>query len=354
MSSNSSVPGNSSSIAVFDELKKLGLSPQRLASAQAFCNAFFSRMSSSDGELHAPAQWAVIVASLLDFMQQRRPGQTLVRVLNPKEAHGGRSLLQIVTDDMPFLVDSTSMVLAHRQTVHAAIHPVLGVVRTTSGELTGMTERAEAGQGATLESIMHFEIDRVQDADRAALVEAVEAALDDVRAAVGDWEPMRGKASAIAQDLPQRQLPIGSAAVAEASEFLRWLTADNFTFLGYREYEVLEEGGEPMLRAVASSGLGILRNDARTMAPRSLQSLVATALPQSGATDAIILTKTNARSDVHRAGYMDYVGVLKFDAAGKPVAEQRFLGLFSSNAYMARPQDVPLLRHRVAAVLARS
>jgi glutamate dehydrogenase len=356
MSPNSPVSGNSPSVAVFDELKKLGLSPQRLASAQAFCNAFFSRMSSSDAELHAPTQWAVIVASLLDFMQQRRPGQTLVRVLNPKEAHGGRSLLQVVTDDMPFLVDSTSMILAHRQAVHAAIHPVLGVVRSASGELTEMTEGADAGKGAKLESIMHFEIDRVQDADRAALVEAVETALDDVRAAVGDWELMREKALAIAADLPQRQLPAGSSATAvtEASDFLRWLTADNFTFLGYREYEVIQDRGEPMLRAIASSGLGILRNDARTMAPRSLQSLVATALPQSGATDAIILTKTNARSDVHRAGYMDYVGVLKFDAAGKPVAEQRILGLFSSNAYMARPQDVPLLRHRVAEVLARS
>ncbi|MBN8713041.1 MAG: NAD-glutamate dehydrogenase [Xanthomonadales bacterium] len=354
MSPNSAVSDNSSSIAVFDELKKLGLSPQRLAAAQVFCNAFFSRMSSSDAELHASAQWAVIIASLLDFMQQRQSGQTLVRVLNPKEAHGGRSLLQVVTDDMPFLVDSTSMVLANRYTVHAAIHPVLGVVRAASGEVTGMAEGMGGNQDAALESIMHFEIDRVQDTDRAALVDAVEVALDDVRAAVRDWEPMREKALAIAMDLPERKLPIAAAEMTEASEFLRWLTADNFTFLGFREYEVTQDGGEAMLRAIASSGLGILRNDARTMAPRSLQSLVATELPQSGAVDTIILTKTNARSDVHRAGYMDYIGVLKFDAAGKPVAEQRFLGLFSSNAYMARPQDVPLLRHRVAAVLARS
>ncbi|WP_346950285.1 NAD-glutamate dehydrogenase, partial [Dyella sp.] len=92
----------------------------------------------------------------------------------------------------------------------------------------------------------------------------------------------------------------------------------------------------------------------RSMAPRSLRSMAASELPQSGSTDAIILTKTNARSHVHRQGHMDYVGVLRFDASGKPVAEQRFLGLFSSNAYMARPQDVPLVRQRVEAVMARS
>jgi len=338
---------------VFDELKKLGLSPQRLATAQVFCDAFFARVSGGDAELHTPAQWAVVIASLLDFMQQRQPTQTLVRVLNPKESHGGRSLLQIVTDDMPFLVDSTSMILAHHQVVHAAIHPVICVGRSPVGELLGMGKDA-AGPEGKLESVMHFEIDRVQDAERAALVEKVERALDDVRAAVRDWGAMRDKALAVAQELPQRHLPLSAARVEEASEFLKWLTADNFTFLGYREYEVTRDGGEAVLRAVASSGLGILRNDARTMTPRSLQSLAATGLPHSGATDTIILTKTNARSDVHRAGYMDYIGVLKFDAEGKPVAEQRFLGLFSSNAYMARPQDVPLLRHRVAAVLARS
>ena len=344
----------SPSSVVFDELKKIGLSPQRLSEAQVFCAAFFARIASSDTGLHTLAQWAVVISSLLDFMQQRQGAQALVRVLNPKEAHGGRSLLQIVTDDMPFLVDTVSMIVGQQLRIHAVIHPVVQVTRDGAGALSTLSASSEGEGGGALESIMHFEIDRVAESDQAALKSAVEAALDDVRAAVQDWRAMRDKALAIADDLPQRKLPLEAAAVAEASEFLRWLTADNFTFLGYREYEVAQADGERVLRAVASSGLGILRNSARTMAPRSLQSLAATDLPQSGATDAIILTKTNARSNVHRAGYMDYVGVLKFDAAGKPVAEERFLGLFSSNADMARPQDVPLVRHKVAAVLKRS
>jgi glutamate dehydrogenase len=109
-----------------------------------------------------------------------------------------------------------------------------------------------------------------------------------------------------------------------------------------------------VLRAQEGTGLGILHGGERSLAPRSLRTLAASQLPQSGATDAIILTKTNARSHVHRPGHMDYVGVLRFDASGRPVAEQRFLGLFTSSAYMARPQDVPLVRHKVEAVLARS
>ncbi len=342
------------SSAVLDELKKLGLSPQRLGAASVFCQVFFARIASSDAGLHTPPQWAVLVSSLLDFMWQRQPRQTLVRVLNPKEAHGGRSLLQIVTDDMPFLVDTVSMVVAHQWRTHAVIHPVLQIERAASGELLRLI--ADPGDGAAdqLESIMHFEIDRVADAEKASLAAAVLAALEDVRAAVTDWAAMRDKALAVAAELPQRSLLLDAAAVTEASEFMRWLAADNFTFLGYREYEVAQEDGERVLRAVGASGLGILRNTDRNMAPRSLKTLAATDLPQSGATDAVILTQTNARSNVHRAGYMDYVGVLKFDKAGQPVAEQRFLGLLSSNAYMARPQDVPLVRHKVAAVLQRS
>ena len=345
---------SSPSSAVLDELQKIGLSPQRSKEAAAFSEAFFSRMAKRDAGLHTPAQWAVMVSSLLDFMWQRHQGQALVRVLNPKEEREGRSLLQIVTDDMPFLVDTVSLVVGQQARIHAVIHPVVHVLRSASGELSSVTAEAEEVTPGPLESIMHFEIDRIADDQRAALQSAVEAALEDVREAVTDWAAMRDQALAIAADLPQRKLPLDSAAVNEASEFLRWLVADNFTFLGYREYEVVQEGGEHVLRAVEASGLGILRSTDRTIAPRSLRTLAATSLPQSGATDAVILTKTNARSIVHRAGYMDYIGVLKLDASGEPVAEQRFLGMFSSNADMARPQDVPLLRHKVAAVLQRS
>ena len=335
---------------VLDELKKGGMSPQRLNEAQVFCRDFFARIAGSDTDLHTPTQWAALVGGLLEFMQLRPIARASVRILNPVGTHAGRSLLQIVTDDMPFLVDTVSMIVSTKLQIHAVIHPVLKVVRDASGQLQSLGE-----DGGVPESVMHFEIDRVaDDAEQAQLKGQVEAALDDVRASVNDWAAMRDKALAIAADLPQRQLPLDAASVHEASEFMRWIADDNFTFLGYREYEVSDADGDRVLCSVESSGLGILRKNDRSMAPRSLRTLAASELPQSGATDAIILTKTNARSHVHRAGYMDYIGVLKFGANGRAVAEQRFLGLFSTNAYMARPQDVPLVRHKVEAVLARS
>ncbi|MEO8810256.1 MAG: NAD-glutamate dehydrogenase domain-containing protein [Rhodanobacter sp.] len=336
---------------VLAELKKGGFSPQRLAQAEVLCAAFFARVGASEVLLHTPMQWAALVGSLLEFMQQRPVGQAIVRVLSPADIHAGRSLLQIVTDDMPFLVDTVSMVVSDSAQIHAVIHPVVSVSRDDEGRLQGMGDAATGRP----ESVMHFEIDRAADAgEQEQLIAQVEAALDDVRAAVDDWPAMRDKALSIADDLLKRSMPLDADSVKEASDFMRWLAEDNFTFLGYREYEVTDTAGDRVLRSLESSGLGILRKTDHALAPRSLRSLAASELPQSGATDAIILTKTNARSQVHRPGYMDYVGVLRFADDGTAIAEQRFLGLFTSNSYMSRPQDVPLVRHKVEAVMARS
>lgn len=335
---------------VLAELKKGGFAPAQSDALRAFCEAFFARVGGGDAHLHTPGEWAALVGSLFELFQQRQSGRASVRVASPPQVHAGRSVLQIVTDDMPFLVDTVSMVVSGQLQIHAVIHPVVKASRDASGKLLALE-----GDGAKAESLMYFEIDRVADADeQTALVARITSALDDVRSAVDDWSEMRDKALAIAADLPTRKLPQGSDSVHEASEFLRWLAADNFMMLGYREYEVADADGDRVLRAIESSGLGILRTNERSLAPRSLRTLAATDLPHSGATEAIILTKTNARSHVHRPGYMDYVGVLQFDADGNAIAEQRFLGLFSSNAYMARPQDVPLVRHKVEAVMVRS
>ncbi|MBU6249238.1 MAG: NAD-glutamate dehydrogenase, partial [Xanthomonadaceae bacterium] len=320
---------------------------QRLQEAQFFIRAFFARLAAGDESLHTPAQWSELLLDLLGFVARRQPGRAAVRVINPADGHDGRSVVEVVTDDTPFLVDTVSMILSAEGPIHAVIHPVVKVRRDADGTLQSID--SDDGQP---ESVMHFEIDRLADGEpQSALKARIESALDDVRLAVRDWAAMRDQARAIAAALPARP-DLQPAAAAEAAEFLRWLADDNFTFLGYREYQVRQADGGEVLQSVEGSGLGILSGTERSLAPRSVSSLGAHGA--TAALEPVILTKTNARSQVHRPGHMDYVGVLRFDGGGKPVAEQRFLGMFSSNAYMARPQDVPLVRNKVEAVLARS
>jgi glutamate dehydrogenase len=334
------------------------LAGAELRHAQAFAGEFLRRVPGDELAARSTEEWASLVQDALDFVRQRRAGEAKVRVFNPAAAAqkgaASRTVVEVVTDDMPFLVDSVSIAVANAGlAIHSIIHPVLHVARDADGRLLGFEDAGSAA--GTAESVMHFEIDRLADAAQVErLQRAVADALDDVRASVSDWQAMRGRMLALADELPGRTMPIDAAGVAEAQSFLRWAADDNFTFLGYREYRVVESGGDEVLQAVEGSGLGILRGSERSVAPRSLRTLVAKDLPQSGSMDAIILTKTNARASVHRPGYMDYIGVLSFDANGVPVAEQRFLGLFTTNAYMARPQDVPLVRRKFETVMQRS
>ena len=325
-----------------------------LRDAQAFARGFLQRVPADEIAQHTVAEWSETVQGMFEFLHEREPGTPKVRVSNPLAGSArSRTVVDVVTDDMPFLVDSVGMAIAGMGLgIHSVIHPVFRVERA-GRRLAGLAAPDAERGGA--ESIMHFEVDRVVDpAEIERLQAAVAAALDDVRASVTDWQAMRTRALALADSLAAKNMPVDAAGVAEAQDFLRWVAADNFTFLGCREYAVVKSGGDEVLQAVEGSGLGILHGSERSLAPRSLRTLVAKDLPQSGSMDAIILTKTNARSRVHRPGYMDYIGVLGFDDKGVPVVEQRFLGLFTTNAYMARPQDVPLVRRKVEAVMQRS
>ncbi len=327
---------------IFDAIRKRA-GKARQDDATAFASAFYLRMIEDELPMHGADGWAALANDFLDFARSRKPGTPSVRLFNPTLAkHGWESphtVLQIVNDDMPFLVDSVTMALAERGVgVHVLGHPVVKIARDRSGKLTAV------GEGA-VESMMHLEIDRQSAADAADVETAIRTVLADVRGIVEDWPAMRQKMLDVTDDVGTRKMPISDEARQEAQAFLRWATDDHFTFLGYREYRVRKQGSEEVLAADADTGLGLLRGR-ETSQPRKLSTLAAHVTPQSGAADALILTKTNARATVHRPGYMDYIGVLSFDANGRAVAEQRFIGLYTSSAYTRRPWEIPLVRER--------
>ncbi|WP_298575284.1 NAD-glutamate dehydrogenase domain-containing protein [uncultured Luteimonas sp.] len=319
--------------------------------ASAFAGAFYRRMTEDELPVHDAEGWAALADDLLAFAHRRKPGTALVRLFNPaRDSHGWespRTVLQIVNDDMPFLVDSVTMALADAGVgVHVLGHPVIQIARDKAGRLVGV------GEGET-ESVMHLEIDRQTAEGMAAIEATVNQVLDDVRAIVRDWAAMREKMRQVATELADRQLPVDAAERAEAQEFLRWASSDHFTFFGYREYQLRREGGQELLVPVEGSGLGLLRGtgDGRG---RPLKSLAAHNVNAGGDGEVLVLTKTNARSTVHRPGYMDYIGVLGFDGQGRAVSEQRFLGLYTSGAYNRRPWDIPLVRERYEHVMSES
>ncbi|OGT57074.1 MAG: glutamate dehydrogenase [Gammaproteobacteria bacterium RIFCSPHIGHO2_12_FULL_63_22] len=331
---------------------KARVAADRQADLLAFAQAFYARVPAEELELRSSDAWAAIAISNREFAARRTPGAAKIRVFNPGPEDGfgtGHSVVQIVNDDMSFLVDSVGIALArHGLSSHGIVHPVFPVTRDSGGSLISV------GEGAA-ESLIHIDADRLPgEAEMAALEASIAAALADVRAAFGDWERMREQMLKIAGEFDSRIMPASDQTRAEAEDFLRWAADNHFTFLGYREYEVTQAGDTRALAAIPGTGLGIMRGKDDSAKPRPLAGLAASDLPPGATLDPLILTKTNARSTVHRPGYMDYIGVLKFDASGRAVAEQRFLGLYTSSAYNRRPWEIPLVRQRHEAVMAAS
>ncbi len=327
--------------------------PTRYNEATLFAGAFYARMNADEFETREMSAWAELAYGFFEFAQVRKPGQTLIRMFNPDPEQDGwesaHTVIQIVNDNMPFLVDSVGMVLANLGIgVHVLGHPVIRVQRDADGQMTTLGE----GQA---ESLMHIEINRQAGTDAFAhLQKEIEKVLEDVRICVADWAAMRERAVQSAEQLLQATTPLPAERVREASDFLRWLADDHFTFLGYREYKVVNADGDSVLHAQPDTGLGLLRDDRRAGRPRSVRALIESLNAPENEPEALILSKTNSRSTIHRTGYMDYVGVLEFDAQGKACGERRFIGLYTSNVYNQSTWEIPLVRQRNEYVVDRS
>ena len=304
---------------------------------------------------------AGLVLAHLDLAAARPDGSIGLRVFTPTVAeHGwatGHTIVQVVIEDMPFLVDSVVEALTGLgATVHEVIHPVLLVRRDVAGTLVEVVDddpprhRSLLGTDRRVESWIHVEIGRETDpAALAAIERRLSAVLRDVADSVEDYPKMRQAALDVADSILSRDLPVDDQEVVDAEELLRWLADDHFTFLGYREYTLDVVDGDDVLRPVTGTGLGILRADRSVSA--GFAKLRATVRAKARERHLLVLTKANARSTVHRSVRMDYVGIKIFDEHGDVVGERRFLGLLSSSAYYESVLRVPLLREKARRVM---
>ena len=329
----------------------------RAAKVESFMRQFYRRVDPADllqrtvPDLYgaALAQWS--------FARQRMPGAAKVRVYSPRfEEHGWRSVhsvVEIVTDDMPFLVDSVSMEL-NRQglVIHLPIHPVLTVRRDDKGELLEVLPADASPAGGLRESIIHIEVDRQTEPEVLERIhQGIERVLADVRAAFDDWGPMRERVREILTHLADEPPKVDPDELAEARSLLEWIDQGNFTFLGYRVYDLDDQGGEDVLRPVRGTGLGILRETADRPLSPSFAKLPPEVRRLAREPHLLVLTKANSKATVHRPSYLDYIGIKRFDADGDVIGEWRFLGLYTSAAYNRNPREIPVLRRKVTRVL---
>ncbi|MBQ0828947.1 NAD-glutamate dehydrogenase [Streptomyces tagetis] len=334
------------------------------ASVFAFLQRYYRHTAPEDLGDRDPVDLFGAAVSHFRLAHHRPQGTANVRVHTPTVEENGwtcrHSVVEVVTDDMPFLVDSVTNELTRQgRGIHVVVHPQIVVRRDVAGSLVEVLADppADLPHDAHVESWIHVEIDRESDrGDLKQITADLLRVLNDVREAVEDWGKMRDAAVRIADGLTDESLPddLGPQEVEEARELLHWLADDRFTFLGYREYELREDDS---LAALAGTGLGILRSDPHhdvdeehPVSP-SFERLPADARAKAREHRLLVLTKANSRATVHRPSYLDYIGVKKFGADGEVVGERRFLGLFSSAAYTESVRRVPVIRRKVEEVL---
>jgi glutamate dehydrogenase len=321
---------------------------------QRFLRTYFRGVGEEDLAERAPAALACAARSHLELGWRRVPGQSLVRIFNPDRERDGfespHTLVQIVTEDKPFLVDSIGIVFARAGlAMHLIVHPVLEVRRDARGRIVGWG--ANGGEPQQPESWELYEIDRQPDAaaiERLRL--AIEATLTDVSLAVADWPAMRQRVRSLVAELEREPPPLPAADIAEARQLLEWMEERHFVFLGYRHYRLERGATEDRLLPDGRTGLGILR--ARGAGTRPAATVLTGDIrARARERELLVLTKANSVSTVHRAEYLDYAGVKTFDGRGRVTGEHRFLGLWTSTAYHGSPRDIPVLRRKVDRVI---
>ena len=316
-----------------------------------YLEAYYRHVPPEDLRPAGPLRTGLVAAEHARVAARRPQGRALVQVHAAGESAAleeSRGVVDIVTDDMPFLVNSITNELArHNLDSYHIVHPQLVVRRDVSGELrevVGPPTEGSLGHDEITESWMHIEVDTA-GADLAGLEDDLRRVLADVRVAVEDHSRMQGQALRVATQLGTE----GARAPAETQALLRWLADNHFTFLGYREYDLVEGPDGMALQAVPGTGLGILRHD--KPGSSSFAALPPEVRARAKDPQRLILTKANSRSTVHRRSYLDYIAIKRINASGEVNGEYRFLGLYTHAAYHESITRIPVLRRKLAGVL---
>lgn len=340
-----------------------GLKKNARASTHQFVSQYFSHLAIDDLEAMDPATLSGLASHHLASATKRKSGEMIVNIFNPDERNEGwdlgHTVVEVITDDMPFLVDSiTAEINRLGFGVHLSIHPVIRVRRTAQGALTNVLEHGILGadKGVMAESLIHIQIDEQPVIRHEDIKSSLLTVLKDVALSVSDWRNMRAALADLIDELETLTANLPLEEVSEVRDFLRWLHDDNFTFLGYREYEFTGTGTKARVNVTKGSGMGVLKDAKRVVFQelRDLAKMPAEVRRFVKQPDLLMVTKTEMRSRVHRPVQMDSIGIKRLNSKGRVVGQRIFVGLFTAGAYNRSARDIPLLRRKVQGTFDRA
>lgn len=309
----------------------------------------FRHASMQDLNTYEMTDLAGLVVTIWRTLQHHELGQQEVDVFNPNvEEHEWQSAHTIVTvlhEDVAFVIDSIRLTLNQSGlNIHSIFHASLVVEREKGGQFKGFSKKGQR------ELLLLVEIDRnTIEEERNALAEKLNSVVNDVKLVVNDFEPMLGKTKETLSDLSAKKYPIVKEDLDEARVFLEWMANGNFTFLAYDEY-IVEEG---VVKQVEGSALGLFRKSQKRR-EEAINEMSEQRRSHVFEPELLIFSKSGRRSTVHRPAYSDYVLVKNFNDKGEVIGGRRYLGLYTSSVYNGSPENIPVVRKKIARVLEKS
>ncbi|MBX7146495.1 MAG: NAD-glutamate dehydrogenase [Alphaproteobacteria bacterium] len=325
----------------------------KMQEIEFFIRSFYSNIAADD-ILEERAETLFMAAlSLWEFGEQRSTHKPKIRAYSPNYEKDGwdapYSVIEIVNDDMPFLVDSVTAALNRESiNINLVIHPVVSLYRDNN-------IRKIKGNNTIVESYMQIRISEQNLPEKLKAIETLlEKILWDVRRAVEDWQNMRHKNKECREEIEKYCKNLSSQDSQEVNNFLMWLDENHFTYLGYRDYQC--QDAKTKVHVNLKSGLGILRDPLFPIYKNQYQNpeetLEATFLINSS--EFLLVTKADIRATVHRSSYLDVISIKKVDSNGHIIGLRQFVGLFTSVAYNQNSKLIPFLRSKVNYVLKRA
>ncbi|MDB1123908.1 NAD-glutamate dehydrogenase [Vibrio algarum] len=316
----------------------------------------FNNISQDDLANRNDADLYGAVVSLWHHITETNFKNISVRVFNPSlSRHGWQSthtIIEIVVPDSPFLVDSTKMALSRLGlTCHFMLNGPTQFKRNKESEISALN----SGEG-DYQSLFHIEVDRLNNKDEMSTLktELIEV-LTDTGLVVNDWQVMSDKLQDVINKTEKnlKAIPLEQSRLDESLQFMKWLGKHNFTFMGYKEYDLVESTNGMQLEPTKEKGLGLFRVS-RRIRTVELSKFAESAQAEATKPYLLILTKGHAPSRIHRPAYTDYVGIKKFDAKGNVIGEHRFTGLYTSAVYNQSVFNIPLIGQKVERILVSS
>jgi len=332
-----------------------------------FMEYYYSTLADYDLEERHTLDLYGAAMSHWNLFSNRAPNECKVRIFTPQYEQWGwqssHTIIQVVQKDMPFLVASLRMELAKQNlTVHLLINPgSIAVKRNSEGQLLEIASSVEGQEkgGYDFESLVYFEIDQQVDEHKIKHLETtLQEVLSDVEIISKDWKAILQKAHEAIEHIDAAQPFIAEDELAESKDFIRWIADDNFTFLGFCEYELAakkNKNGHGILKSMRETGLGLLRLAQDHPIEQQLEeSLSQVKELEEAKRKVLVIEQLTHHSNIHRPSAPYCIGVKRFNKAGEVIGEWRFIGLYTSIAYHSAPSTIPLLRKKTQKILAES